>query len=89
MSVPASCNATRIVGLMDYAYLTTNVYHDPSQDPLLGKSPYVVNTMSRLIRSVGSDRRGWHEIQFSQVCLPKKHGMYAELYVKIYNKKIQ
>lgn len=39
MIVPSFCNLTECVGVLDYAYLATNVYHDHTDNTLLGKRP--------------------------------------------------
>ena len=82
------CNALSCVGILDYAYLATNVYHDHKQDYILGMRPVDAKHMDDLIGHVKEGKEGWAMIDFVTGSPTLANEFYAEFYVKIYEGKI-
>lgn len=90
MIVPAACNATRTLGLMDFAYLSLNAYHDPKENALIGRRPKKVTNTTLLKNIIASNQTGWFQLTYPEIYIPEDaKGVHADFYVKIYHGKIQ
>ena len=89
MIVPASCNSIIGISLLDYAYLALNVYHDHNDDKLIGIRPFNLSHIYDLKTAIQSGKEGWARILQPQISIQSTKGFFADLYVKIYHKKIQ
>ena len=88
MIVPSLCNHQELVGVMDYAYLSLNVYHDPKDDKILGHRPWRAGDFHTLNLAIDRDLKGWGHLNFKNLQRPHASGFYAEFYVKVYQQKI-
>jgi hypothetical protein len=88
MIVPAVCNGLYGIGLLDYAYLALNVYHNHKDDGLLAFRPNISDSVAAL-KDFIKNRNGWTQINFDSIFMPTTSSFYAELYVKVYNNKIR
>ena len=86
--IPSSCNARKTCALIDYAYLSLNVYHDAKDNAILGRRPKIFKWLSELVTAIEEGKNGWAQLQFPGLPRPTKNGMYAEMYVKIYKGSI-
>ena len=85
---PSVCNGYHGIGLMDYAYLALNVYHDPNDTKTLGGTrPQKILGSTGLVHTVRTGK-GWYQMDIPGYNLIQSSSFYADFYVKIYNGKI-
>jgi hypothetical protein len=88
MIPPFSCGSLRYVCLLDFAYLSLNIYHDPNDNKLLGQRPWAISDIDKLKNEIESYSDAWYHLAFPKLHRPKNKGFYAELYAKIIDHKI-
>jgi hypothetical protein len=87
--IPAfSCGSLRYINLLDFAYLSLNVYHELKDDPLLGQRPRLIGSTALLKENINELQDAWYQLAFPALTLPTNNGFYAEYYAKIINHEI-
>jgi hypothetical protein len=84
-----SCHVLPFVCLLDYSYLALNVYHSNQHKQLLGKRPVLISSLEEINTIIDSQQQGWFQLTDANNSQSIHHNFYAELYAKIYQKKIQ
>jgi hypothetical protein len=83
-----SCGSLNYISLLDFSYLSLNVYHDSNDDKLLGRRPIQYFSFEAIKNNIKTFSDGWYQLAFPELHRPKNKGFYAELYAKIIDHKI-